>query len=65
MIQEKDPWNVGYTVAPCVIFVLVAIGIRIRNNFQRKITYDKRRFGCGLLSLLLGLSCFVIGLDDA
>lgn len=29
IIQEKDPWNVAFTLIPCVAYVFIALAIRL------------------------------------
>lgn len=63
-MQEKDPWNVGYTVAPCVLFAIVAIGIRYYLRKSRKVHYDRRNMMIALVPFCFGLGFFYLGLDD-
>ena len=64
VIQEPDPWNVAYTVAPCIWAVVLGAAIRVYHWKERQVSYDRRRMATGLLWLIAGLVFFVVGLDD-
>lgn len=32
VVQEKDPWNVRYTIGPCCVYAIIAIIIRITHR---------------------------------
>jgi hypothetical protein len=68
-VQEKDAWDLKWTVIPIVFFVLIplvkiswtyfVLGKSVRPNYVWK------HFWLGTASLVgLGLPCFILGLDD-
>jgi hypothetical protein len=65
LLQEKDPWNVTYTVAPCIMFLLLAVGIRYYFRASRRVQYDRRNMTIAIVPFSAGLFFFYLGLDDA
>lgn len=64
VIQEKDPWNVAYTVIPCVIFFVIGVGIRWQFRKSRKVQYDHKNVPFAIVPFVIGLFFFYLGLDD-
>lgn len=69
IVQEKDPWDLKWTVVPLIAFFLMPI-IKFSWNYvvhgaSLKPNYVWKHFWLGSVFLIgLGLPCFVLGLDD-
>lgn len=63
LAQEKDPWNISYTVWPIVAFFIIGILVNLvkRKGLPK---YNWRAANRGTLFLLIGLVFFVFGLDE-
>lgn len=62
LAQEKDPWNLSYTILPIVGFFVVGVA----NNLYRGLGLPKYNYGMVLRGagfLLVGIFFFERGLD--
>ena len=61
--QERDPWNLTYTMAPVLLFS--AIPLSTHAAIHRRVpAYDWKNFTAGFGLLAVALPFFVAGLDD-
>ena len=63
ILQESSPWEIWYTVVPILTYVsLIFIVSYFRKRFP---TYkNKKMFNKGFGWMLVGVFCFVMGLDE-
>jgi Protein of unknown function (DUF3522). len=60
--QEKDPWNINYTVIPIMCYVLMFIGVLLWR--KRKPKYNMRMLKKGVIYLSFAIPCFVFALNE-
>ena len=65
IIQETDPWNVTYTILPCIWAAFLAVVLRLCFRRSTKVIYNRNRMTIGVICLVVGLAFFWIGLDDS
>lgn len=63
LTQEKDPWNLLYTIIPIVTFDIVAIILKLWYWNKVKVTYHFDNIFTSLIVLAVGGYFFVKGLD--
>jgi hypothetical protein len=63
LAQEKDPWNLSYTVWPIVIFFVIGLAVNIvkRKGIPKFNVWAIKR---GTIYMALGLFFFCRGLDE-
>ena len=62
LVQEKDPWNINYTVGPIIMYLFIGVGASI----YYKIGFPEFRYDQlvkGTVLLLIGMYFFAKGLD--
>lgn len=64
IMQEKDPWNLTYTIVPCVACVFLSIILRIRQRKHIAVHYNMKELRMGGIALLVGLYFFIVGLNE-
>lgn len=62
--QEQHPWDVRFTVAPILLFSLIPIYLHLIVRRQLP-SVDKSNLYIGLLTLLVSVVFFCLGLDDS
>lgn len=62
--QEQHPWDVRFTVAPILLFSLIPIYLHLIVRRQLP-AVDKSNLYFGLLTLLVSVIFFSLGLDDS
>lgn len=65
VIQEKEPFNVIYTIIPCLFFTALGLTLRFYYRNTRKVVYNKRNMLIALIFVVFGVFFFLLGLDDA
>lgn len=63
LVQEYAPWNVVFTAAPVVLFMMMPVAV-FGLYHQRKPAYDWKMFFRGFGLLGLAGPFFILGLDD-
>ena len=63
IIQEKDPWNFNYSIAPLVAYIIVGAIYRAIKT-KRVISYDKNRLLKAITLLMAGSYFFIAGLEE-
>lgn len=63
LLQERDPWNVDFTIAPIVVFGSLPLWTHsfVHRRWPR---YHRRQFLLGWLLLGIAIAGFIVGLDD-
>ncbi len=64
LTQEKDPWNLTYTIVPIVLFDIIAVLIRLWYWNRIKVVYHYENLFTSLIVLMIGGYFFVKGLDE-
>lgn len=62
IVQEKDPWNFAYSVAPLIAYIIVGGIVRGLKNARRKIVYDRNKLMTAFVLLIAGSYFFIAGL---
>ena len=63
IIQEKDPWNFTYSLAPLVAYLFIGAAFRLLKR-RRIVVYDRRQLLTAFLLLLAGSYFFMAGLEE-
>jgi hypothetical protein len=64
LTQEKDPWNINFTILPIIFFDILALVLRLWYWSSVKVKYDWRRLGMSLSILGIGSYFFYKGLNE-
>lgn len=62
LAQEKDPWNLNYTLVPITLSIIVFL-ISTRHK-KRRPAYNKEMLGKGIFWILVAAVNFALGLDE-
>lgn len=62
--QEKDPWNLTFTIIPIAIFDILAIVLRVMYWNKIRVIYNWKRLAASLGILAAGGYFFIKGLDE-
>jgi hypothetical protein len=63
MTQEKDPWNIYYTIFPIILFKIQALVMRIYYWKKVEVKYNFNRLMASIGILVIAGQFFVNGLD--
>ncbi|RNF21422.1 uncharacterized protein Tco025E_03472 [Trypanosoma conorhini] len=63
LIEEKDPWNVAYTVAPIVLFACIPLAVFLYSRRLPAVEY--RHLVTAAVFMGFAVPFFIAGLDDA
>ena len=61
--QEKDPWNINYSVVPIVFYGALGVILRIINMNKIRVEYNWRMLGKSSFLTLIGVYFFMKGLN--
>lgn len=64
LTQEKDPWNLTYTIIPIALYDAVAFIVRVYYWRRIQVTYHWDNIMTSLVVLTVGGYFFVRGLDE-
>ena len=62
--QEKDPWNINYSVFPIVFYGVIGFLLRIYNINKHRVIYNWSYLGKSLALTTVGVHFFAKGLDE-
>ena len=64
LTQEKDPWNINYSVLPITFYGIIGFLLRIYHIKDQIIIYNWNYLCKGLVLTLIGIHFFLKGLDE-
>jgi hypothetical protein len=64
LCQERDPWNITFTIAPILLFDVVVVVLKVWYWGRVRVTYNWRRLGASLAILAIGSYFFFKGLNE-
>lgn len=64
LTQEKDPWNLNFTILPLAIYALTAVVLKIVYWNKVTVTYDWGKLATSLGVLVFGAYFYIQGLDE-
>ena len=62
--QEKDPWNINYSVVPIVFYGAVGVMLRVMDMNKTKVQYNWEMLGKSSFLTLIGVYFFMKGLNE-